>query len=41
MFLMPDGRVLNCNKCNKYYKNDNGKAGSETSSPYTNDDVLY
>lgn len=40
-FLMPDGEVLNCNKCNKCFKNNNGKVGEETSSPYTNKDVLY
>lgn len=41
MFLMPDGQVLSCNKCNKYYKNNNGEAGEETSSPYNRNDVLY
>ncbi len=41
MFLMPDGRKLHCNKCNKYYLNDNGNVGDETSTPYTNKDVLY
>ena len=40
-FLMPAGKVLNCNKCNKYFKNNNGKVGEETSSPYTNKDVFY
>ena len=34
-FLMPDGKTLNCNNCNKYFKNNNGKVGEETSSPYT------
>lgn len=41
MFLMPDGQVLSCNKCNKYYKNNNGETGEETSSPYKRNDVLY
>lgn len=41
MFLMPDGQVLSCDKCNKYYKNNNGEIGDETSSPYTRNDVLY
>lgn len=41
MFLMPCGKVLSCDKCNKYFKNDNGKVGEETSSPYTRDNVLY
>lgn len=40
-FLMPDGQVLSCNKCNKYFKNNHGKVGEETSSPYTRNDVLY
>lgn len=40
-FLMPDGKVLNCNKCNKCFKNNNGKVGEETSSPYNRNDVLY
>ncbi len=40
-FLMPDGTRLYCNKCNKYYLNDNGNVGEETTSPYTRDDVLY
>lgn len=41
MFLMPDGTTLHCNKCNKYYINNNGSVGDETTSPYTRDDVLY
>ena len=40
-FLMPDGQTLHCNKCGKYYKNENGDVGEETSSPYTRTDVLY
>lgn len=40
-FLMPDGHTLYCNKCEKYYKNDNGNVGEETTSPYTRKDVLY
>lgn len=41
MFLAPDGTRLHCNKCDKYYINDNGSVGEETSTPYTRDDVLY
>lgn len=41
MFLMPDGNTLCCNKCNKFFKNENGNVGAETSTPYTRDDVLY
>lgn len=41
MYLEPDGSRLFCKRCNKYYINDNGKAGAETSSPYIRDDVLY
>ena len=39
--LMPDGATLYCNKCEKYYKNDNGNVGEETTSPYIRNDVLY
>lgn len=41
MFCMPDGKVLCCNKCNKYFINDNGTVGDETSTPYTRNEVLY
>lgn len=41
MFMEPDGNTLWCNKCNKYFANNNGSVGSETSSPYNKDDVLY
>lgn len=42
MFLHPDGSHLYCNKCEKYYLNNNGDVGDETTSPYDeNDDVLY
>ena len=41
MFLEPDNTRLHCNKCDKYYINDNGSVGEETSTPYTRDDVLY
>jgi len=37
---MPDGSTLHCSKCNKYYLNNNGKVGDETSSPYKKR-VLY
>lgn len=40
-FLMPSGTTLYCNKCEKYYINDNGKVGEETTSPYIRKDVLY
>ena len=40
-FLMPDGKTLYCNKCEKYYKNDNGSVGVETTSPYQRKDILY
>ena len=41
IFMMPDGKTLHCDKCNKYYTNNNGEVGNETSSPYTRNDVLY
>lgn len=40
-FMMPDGKTLNCDKCNKYYINNNGEVGNETSSPYIDNNVLY
>ncbi len=39
-FMMPDGKTLYCNKCNKNYINENGMVGAETSNPYK-DGVLY
>lgn len=41
MYLMPDGAVLSCNKCNKYFVNENGKVGEETKSPYADNSLLY
>lgn len=40
-YLMPSGSHLYCDKCNKYYKNDNGNVGEETENPYKRNDVLY
>ena len=40
-YMMPDGKKLYCPKCNKYYINDNGTVGAETSDPYQNKNVLY
>ena len=40
-FLMPTGGTLYCKKCDKYFKNDDGKVGAETTSPYTRNDVFY
>ena len=39
--MMPDGKVLNCPKCNKFYIYDNGTVGEEPSSPYNKGNVLY
>ena len=41
MRLMPDGLYLSCNNCNRCYNYDNGKVGTETESPYNNEDALY
>lgn len=41
MKLMPDGTILHCNKCDKYFKNDNETVGEETISPYKDTNVLY
>lgn len=40
-FLIPDGKTLYCDRCEKYYINDNNNVGSETSSPYKNKNALY
>lgn len=40
-FLMPSGKVLYCQKCNKHFDNNNGLVGKETTSPYKNKSVLY
>lgn len=40
-FLMPDAQTLYCNKCEKYYKNENGNVGEQTTSPYTKNNVYY
>ena len=40
-FMMPDGKTLYCNNCNKYFVNNNGMAGEETGQPYIKKDVLY
>ena len=40
-FLMPDGCTLYCDKCQKYFKNENGVAGKECGTPYKRKDVLY
>ena len=37
MRLIPGGTTLYCEKCNKYYINNKGEVGKETSSPYTKD----
>lgn len=41
MFLMPDGIVLHCNNCDKYFQNDNGQAGKERKAPVYKKGVLY
>ena len=41
MFMEPDGTTLYCKKCNKYFKNNNGSVGEETTSPYTEPNALY
>lgn len=39
-FLMSSGTTLYCNKCDKYYVNNN-TVGRETISPYQEKDILY
>ena len=40
-YLMPSGSYLHCDKCNKYYKYDNGNVGTQTETPYNRNDVMY
>ena len=40
-YMMPDGATLCCNICNKYFINDSGKVGQETSYPYTDKNADY
>lgn len=35
------GKTLYCKKCNKYFENNNGSVGEETSSPYTDLNADY
>ena len=41
MFLMPDGKFLSCNNCDKCYINNNGNVGNETVLPDNGNEVLY
>ena len=40
-YMMPDGTTLCCNSCNKYFTNENGKVGQETSYPYIDNNADY
>lgn len=41
MYMEPDGTTLFCRNCNKYFKNNNGSVGEETTAPYTDPTALY
>ena len=41
MFMMPSGQTLYCKKCKKYFVNDNGKVGKETTYPYVDKNADY
>lgn len=41
MFMEPDGNTLHCRKCNKFFKNNNGAVGDETTDPYPDPTALY
>ncbi len=41
MYMEPDGSTLYCKKCDKFFKNENGTVGEETTDPYPNKNVLY
>ena len=40
-YMMPDGATLCCDSCNKYFTNENGKIGNETSNPYVDTNADY
>lgn len=35
MYMEPSGNTLYCKKCEKFFKNNNGIVGKETTDPYT------
>ena len=41
MYMEPDGNTLYCKKCEKFFKNNNGTVGEETTDPYLNKDFIY
>jgi len=41
IFIMPTGSPLYCKNCNKYFENNNGKAGKQIKKPTYNKDVFY
>ena len=41
MYMEPDGNTLYCKKCEKFFKNNNGAVGEETTDPYTDKNALY
>ncbi len=41
MYMEPDGNILYCKKCEKFFKNDNQSVGEETTNPYTNSNFIY
>ena len=41
MFMEPDGNTLYYEKCEKFFKNNNGAVGKETTDPYLDENVIY
>ena len=41
IFIMPTGSPLYCKNCNKYFVNNNGKAGKQIKEPNYNKNVFY
>ena len=41
MYMEPDGNTLYCKKCEKFFKNNNGTVGEETTDPYPDKNALY
>ena len=41
MYMQPNGNTLYCEKCKKYFKNNNESVGEETTNPYINKNAIY
>ena len=41
LMYMEQGNTLYCQKCEKFFKNDNGTVGEEATNPYKNKNAMY